>query len=141
MDIIEMTRNLGVELQKQEAYVKFAAAKKANDEDKQLQEDIGQFNLIRMQLDQFLSSEEELNENKEEIRNKINDLNKQLKDTYSKIMASESMINYNVAKTELDVLVNQINAIITLTVNGEDPLTCEISQGCSGSCESCSGCH
>ncbi len=141
MDIIEMTRNLGVELQKQEAYIKFAAAKKANDEDKQLQEDIGQFNLIRMQLDQCLSSEDNSEENKEEVRTKINDLNKQLKDTYSKIMSSESMVNYNIAKTELDILVNQINAIITLTVNGEDPLTCEISQGCSGSCESCGGCH
>ena len=141
MDIIEMTRNLGVELQKQEAYIKFAAAKKANDEDKQLQEDIGQFNLIRMQLDQCLSSEDNGEENKEEVRTKINDLNKQLKDTYSKIMSSESMVNYNIAKTELDILVNQINAIITLTVNGEDPLTCEISQGCSGSCESCGGCH
>ena len=141
MDIIEMTRNLGVELQKQEAYIKFAAAKKANDEDKQLQEDIGQFNLIRMQLDQCLSSEDNSEDNKEEVRTKINDLNKQLKDTYSKIMSSESMVNYNIAKTELDILVNQINAIITLTVNGEDPLTCEISQGCSGSCESCGGCH
>ena len=141
MDIIEMTRNLGVELQKQEAYIKFAAAKKANDEDQQLQEDIGQFNLIRMQLDQCLSSEDNSEENKEEVRTKINDLNKQLKDTYSKIMSSESMVNYNIAKTELDILVNQINAIITLTVNGEDPLTCEISQGCSGSCESCGGCH
>lgn len=136
-----MTRNLGVELQKRDEYKKFIAAKKANDEDKQLQDDIGQFNLIRMQLDSCLSNDENSSENKEDIRNKINDLNKQLKDTYSKIMSCETMVNYNVAKTELDSLVNRINAIITLTVNGEDPLTCDISQGCSGSCENCGGCN
>lgn len=141
MDIIEMTRKLGVEIQKSEEYKKFAAAKKANDEDKQLQEDIGNFNLIRMQIDQCLSDENNKEEDKEALRSKINDLNVKLKDLYSKIMASESMVNYNVAKTELDTLVNQINAIITLTVNGEDPMTCQISEGCSGSCSTCSGCH
>ena len=141
MDIIEMTRKLGVEIQNSEEYKKFAAAKKANDEDKQLQEDIGNFNLIRMQIDQCLSDENNKEEDKETLRLKINELNVNLKDLYSKIMASESMVNYNVAKTELDTLVNQINAIITLTVNGEDPMTCQISEGCSGSCSTCSGCH
>lgn len=141
MDIIEMTRKLGVEIQNSDEYKKFAAAKLANDEDKQLQEDIGNFNLIRMQIDQCLTDENNKEEDKEALRSKINDLNVKLKDLYSKIMASESMVNYNVAKTELDTLVNQINAIITLTVNGEDPMTCEISEGCSGSCSTCSGCH
>ncbi len=141
MDIIEMTRKLGVEIQNSDEYKKFAAAKLANDEDKQLQEDIGNFNLIRMQIDQCLTDENNKEEDKEALRTKINDLNVKLKDLYSKIMASESMVNYNVAKTELDTLVNQINAIITLTVNGEDPMTCQISEGCSGSCSTCSGCH
>ncbi|MBQ4154989.1 MAG: YlbF family regulator [Clostridia bacterium] len=141
MDIIEMTRKLGVEIQNSDEYKKFAAAKLANDEDKQLQENIGNFNLIRMQIDQCLTDENNKEEDKEALRSKINDLNVKLKDLYSKIMASESMVNYNVAKTELDTLVNQINAIITLTVNGEDPMTCQISEGCSGSCSTCSGCH
>lgn len=140
MDIIEMTRNLGVEIQKSEAYKKFASAKKTNDEDKQLQEDIGQFNVIRMEIDRLLS-EENKEEDKEKVKSKIGELNLKLKEVYSKIMASDSMVNYNVAKTELDTLVNQINAIITMTVNGEDPLTCDISAGCSGSCSTCSGCH
>lgn len=134
MDIIEMTRNLGVEIQKQEVFKKFIKAKAANDADVQLQDDIGKFNIIRMSLDQALSSEEKNEE-------KVKELNMQLKDIYTKIMGSESMMNYNIAKGELDALVNQINAIITLTINGEDPLTCDISSGCSGSCSSCSGCH
>lgn len=134
MDIIEMTRKLGVEIQKQEVFKKFIKAKAANDADVQLQDDIGKFNIIRMSLDQALSSEEKNEE-------KVKELNMELKDIYTKIMGSESMMNYNIAKGELDALVNQINAIITLTVNGEDPLTCDISSGCSGSCASCSGCN
>ena len=134
MDIIEMTRKLGVEIQQQEVFKTYIKAKAANDNDVELQDMIGQFNVIRMQLDQALSSEEKNEEN-------VKELNTQLRDIYTAIMGRETMMNYNVAKGELDALVNQINAIITLTVNGEDPLTCDISSGCTGSCSSCSGCH
>ncbi len=134
MDILEMTRKLGVEIQKQEVFKTYIKAKAANDADKQLQDDIGKFNLIRMSLDQALS-------NQEQDAEKVKELNAELRDIYTKIMGSESMMNYNIAKQELDALVNQINAIITLTVNGEDPMTCDISSGCSGSCSTCSGCH
>ncbi len=134
MDIIEMTRKLGVEIQQQEVFKNYIKAKAANDNDVELQDMIGQFNVIRMQLDQALSSEEKNEE-------KVKELNTQLRDIYTAIMGRETMMNYNVAKGELDALVNQINAIITLTVNGEDPLTCDISSGCTGSCSSCSGCH
>ena len=134
MDIIEMTRKLGVEIQQQEVFKNYIKAKAANDNDVELQDMIGQFNVIRMQLDQALSSEEKNEE-------KVKELNTQLRDIYTAIMGRETMMNYNVAKGELDALVNQINAIITLTVNGEDPLTCDISSGCTGSCSSCSCCH
>ena len=134
MDIIEMTRKLGVEIQQQEVFKTYIKAKAANDNDVELQDMIGQFNVIRMQLDQALSSEEKNEE-------KVKELNTQLRDIYTAIMGRETMMNYKVAKGELDALVNQINAIITLTVNGEDPLTCDISSGCTGSCSSCSGCH
>lgn len=134
MDIIEMTRKLGVEIQQQDVFKKFIKAKAANDNDVELQDMIGKFNIIRMSLDQALSSEEK---NEEQVR----ELNTQLKEVYTAIMGRETMMNYNIAKNELDALVNQINAIITLTVNGEDPLTCDISSGCSGSCSTCSGCH
>ncbi len=134
MDIIEMTRQLGVEIQKQDVFKKYIVARDANDNDVELQKAIGEFNIIRMELDKALSGEEKNAE-------KVKELNIKLKDMYSAIMGTKSMMDYNIAKGELDALVNQINAIITLTVNGEDPLTCDISSGCSGSCSSCSGCH
>ncbi len=134
MDILELTRQLGAAIQAEEAYKAFAAAKKANDEDTELQTQIGEFNLVRMALDKEISAEE---------RNdaKIEELNGKLRDLYSKIMTNRSMIAYNEAKSKLDVLVNQVNGIITKCINGEDPATCNPSSGCSGSCSSCSGCH
>ena len=134
MDIIEMTRKLGVEIQQQEEFKNFIKAKAANDNDVELQNMIGEFNVIRMQLDQLLTAEEKDSE-------KIKELNGQLKDSYTAIMGRESMMNYNIAKGELDVLVNQINAIIAYALDGDDPLTCDVSSNCTGSCSTCSGCH
>jgi hypothetical protein len=51
------------------------------------------------------------------------------------------MVEYNTAKVELDTLVNQINTVISKTLDGEDPETCETEAGCTGSCSTCGGCH
>ncbi len=134
MDIIEMTRKLGVAIQQEEVFKNYIKAKAANDNDVELQNMIGEFNVIRMQMDNELSSE---NKNDE----KIKELNTKLKDTYTAIMGRESMMNYNIAKNELDVLVNQINAVIEHSLDGDDPLTCDIASNCTGSCSTCSGCH
>lgn len=134
MDIIEMTRKLGVAIQQEEIFKNYIKAKAANDNDVELQDMIGQFNVIRMQLDQALSADEKDGD-------KVKELNGQLKDTYTAIMGRESMMNYNIAKGELDVLVNQINAVIEHTLDGDDPMTCDIASNCTGSCSTCSGCH
>ena len=129
-----MTRKLGVAIQQEEVFKNYIKAKAANDNDVELQDMIGQFNVIRMQLDGALSADEKDGD-------KVKELNKQLKDTYTAIMGRESMMNYNIAKGELDVLVNQINAVIEHTLDGDDPLTCDIASNCTGSCSTCSGCH
>ena len=133
MDIIGLTRQLGAAIQSDERYKNYIQAKAANDNDSELQNNIGEFNLIRMSLDKELSSE---NKSDETVR----ELNEKLRAVYSQIMSSKSMIDYNAAKTELDNLLNEINAIITMSANGEDPETCEPSH-CTGSCSTCGGCH
>ena len=65
-----------------------------------------------------------------------------LRTLYGEIMRTESMTKFNEAKTAMDELMNDINAILTMTVNGEDPATCDPhAAGCSGNCSSCGGCH
>ena len=77
---------------------------------------------------------------KEKSQSKIDELNSQLQELYAKIMKNENMAHYNQAKQAMDQLVNRINSILVLCINGEDPQKCEPSE-CSGSCQSCAGCH
>lgn len=134
-NIIEITRQLGVEIQKDDCYLAYVEAKKRNDEDKQLQEDIGAFNLARMSLDKELSKEDK-NEQK------VKELNNNLRQIYSRIMANPNMSDFNKAKTDLENLINQIHAMLTEIINGADPSTVEPpASSCAGSCSGCSGCN
>ena len=73
---------------------------------------------------------------------KADSLRKELRDVYGEIMSSDSMIEYNAAKNEMDALLGEINSVIEQCVDGADPATCEPQiHECSGDCGCCSGCH
>lgn len=136
MDIIEAARQLGAAIQADERYKKVMASSKANDSDTALQELISEFNLMRMTIDnEFNKPEEERNEEK------IKEFNVSMRQLYGKIMCTDSMMAYSEAKKDFDAVMNKVNAIIEMSMNGEDPMTCEPSEGCSGSCATCGGCH
>lgn len=134
MDIIKMTRELGKAIQQDDRYTAYMLAKQANDNDAELQEQIESFNKKRTELNMAMSSE-----------NKNTDLIKQLdtdiKELYGKIMGNKNMVIFSGAQSALENLINEINQIISMCANGEDPDTCEVSHGCSGSCSTCGGCH
>ena len=135
MDLIQMAREMGKVLQASEEYKNYEAARKANDEDQALQDGIGRFNLRRMEMSQEMQKE-----NKDE--KKLQALNEELQQIYTEVMGNPNMMAYNIAKQDLDELMQKVNAILSMCVNGEDPDTCEIPEhGCTGSCESCGGCH
>ncbi len=132
--LISKTRELGRLIQEQEAYKTYIAAKEANDNDEGLQTDIGEFNVMRLNLDVELNKEE-----KDE--SKLKQINEDMRAIYGKIMANESMIKYQESKKELDKVIEKIYGLILACAAGEDPDTAEISEGCSGNCGSCGGCH
>ncbi len=134
MGILEATRKLGAEMQKDERFIAFAKAKLANDNDEQLQKDIGEFNIVRMNLENE-TGKEDVNEDK------VKELNEELRAVYTKIMSSKTMLDYNTAKAGLDAMLNDINSVIMQCAMGADPETCEPEQACSGSCSTCGGCH
>ena len=134
MGIIEATRNLGVEIQKDERVIRFIKAKLANDNDETLQNQIGEFNTVRMNLDREMN-----NETQDE--DKIKELNEKLREIYTAVMSSKTMLEYNTAKAEVDAMLNDINSIIMQCVEGEDPMTAEPHTACTGSCSTCGGCH
>ena len=134
MDVIAKARELGKAIQQDERFIRYAKARLANDEDKELQDAIGEFNLVRMELDREVNSDEKNDD-------KVKELNEKLRKVYSSVMSSPAMVEYNTAKAALDTLVNEINVIISKSIDGEDPDTCDTSSGCTGSCDSCGGCH
>ena len=134
MGIIEATRNLGVEIQKDERFIRFIKAKLANDNDETLQNQIGEFNTIRMNLDREMNAETQ-------DEAKIKELNEKLREIYTAVMSSKTMLDYNTAKAEVDAMLNDINSIIMQCVEGEDPMTAEPQTACTGSCSTCGGCH
>lgn len=136
MTINELTRELGAAIQADPAYERLCTAKKNNDEDAQLQEDINHLNLIRMQYNIEYSKETDKDEEK------IAQYAQEFKSVYAQIMRNPNMTEYNAAKEAIDGIMNEITTILTMCVNGEDPQTCEPAHGgCSGNCSSCGSCH
>lgn len=135
MDLIKMAREMGKVLQQSEEYKKMQAAKEANDNDITLQNQIEEFNMLRVQLSTAMQSETQDEE-------KTRELDSRLKELYGTIMGNQNMLNFNIAKQDIDKLMSGITTVLTACVNGEDPDTCEAERSsCGGSCSSCSGCH
>ncbi|MBP0982161.1 MAG: YlbF family regulator [Oscillospiraceae bacterium] len=137
MDAIQAVRELGKAIQADERYIEYARAKKVNDEDTELQNLIGEFNLIRQNAAMEYNKPEE-----EQNKEKLADLNAKMQEAYEKVMANENMALFTVAKAGMDELMGQVNTVLTLVLQGADPETCPTTQptGCTGSCASCGGC-
>ncbi|MBQ4225838.1 MAG: YlbF family regulator [Oscillospiraceae bacterium] len=135
MTIIEKARELGMMIQADERYTAFNKAKAANDADEALQKMISEFNELRLGLNAEMSKSDKSSE-------KIVEFDRDIKELYGRIMANENMAEYTKAKNAMDAMLSQINAVITYSANGEDPMTCPVFNlsSCGGSCEGCGGC-
>ncbi len=136
MDIlVQMAIDLACQLQEDARCKAVLAAQQAADADEGLQQLIGDFNLKRIAINN--------EETKEEGRDadKLRQLNQEIRDIYTAVMANEHMLAYNEAKTALDQLVGKIQTAINLAVQGQDPNLAAQEISCSGDCGSCGGCH
>ena len=136
MDAIEQFKQAGVALQQDPRYKVLQAARTANDEDETLQDLIGDFNLVRLDLSNELEKDPRDEGRVEELNDRINDL-------YDEIMTNPHMLAYNAAKQGIRGLVDHINAIVAAAIDGDDPMAVAEPHNhddCGGSCSSCSGC-
>lgn len=134
MDVIEMTRELGKALQQDDRYIAYNLAKQVNDNDTELQADIENFTNLRNELNTVMST-------KNPDTDKLKQLDTDIKTLYQKIMNNKNMIVFTAAQKNLESLVTNINQIISLCANGEDPETCQPAESnCTGSCSTCGGC-
>lgn len=135
MDAIKAARELGKAIQADQRYKDYVVAKEANDKDEELQKLIGEFNLKRQALQLEMQKEGEADQEK------LDRLNKELQDSYAAVMGNVNMANFAIIKNALDNLLNEVNMIISLCCEGEDPDTCTAQASCGGNCSGCSGCH
>lgn len=129
----ELTRQLGAAIQKDEVFLNFDAARKANDADEELNALMGQIQLIQLNYQQEASKETPDDA-------KMQQFNKDFQEAYSKIMQNKNMEKFENARQAVDDMMNYLTAILAMCVNGEDPATCDpaAEHNCDGSC--CSSC-
>ena len=133
MDGIRKARERGRASQKEESYTKLHEVQAQADADAVLQDLIGQFNLKRLTINQEASK-------KDRDQDKLNTLNKEMREVYSQIMSNENMIAYNEAKEAFDKVSNRVLAIVQQSIDGTDPEVADYTESCSGSCRTCGGC-
>lgn len=128
-DVRELARQLGEAVVTDEKFVALQSAQAEYDNDAELQQLIQEFNLQKMNVMQEMQKGEEKNEEK------LKEHQDKMRETYTKIMSDPVMDKYMTAKEEADTFVNEIYAILNFAITGEEP------GACSGSCETCGGCH
>ena len=131
--IIQLTRELGKALQQDDRYIAYTLAKQVNDEDAELQSEIAHFDELRAEMRTVMSSENP-------DFDRINVIDKETQALYQKIMSNPHMMVFNATQKSSEELVSNINQIITMCANGQNPETCEVQKGCSGDCTACGGC-
>ena len=137
MDVTALARELGKAIQADERYLAYMEAKKANDDDIELNGLIGRLNLIQM-------SYQNESEKESPDQDKLEQWDADFRDVYGKIMLNENMRAFEEKKQTVDDMMNYLIQILSLCVNGADPDTCEPQPadegGCTGSCSTCGGC-
>lgn len=113
-------------------YIAYRLAAQKNDEDRELQSLIGEFNLARLNLSNASSGSGEDARRTEELQEKAGDL-------YSRIMENSNMRTYSALQEEINRILRQINAVISGTLAGQLPEEIDIEQACGGDCSSCGG--
>ena len=135
MDVMELTRELGKAIQLDDRYIAYNLAKQVNDNDAELNADIEKFDALRSELNEIMRKDVQA-----EDTDKLKELDESIKAQYQKIITNKNMVVFQAAQKSLETLINNINQIITMCANGEDPETCQPTSGCSGSCATCGGC-
>lgn len=135
MELEKLARELGAAIQKDQVYLNFEAARKANDEDEELNALMGKIRLIQLSYQQEASKDEP-------DEQKMEGYNQEFQGVYTQIMANKNMQKFEEARQAVDEMMNRLTGILAMCVNGEDPATCDpAAHNCGGECSACSGCH
>jgi len=127
VEIIEKAKELGLLLKDSDIVKEYATAKAAYDNDQQMRELLGQFNLHKMSI-AMISKQENADEER------LSEHEEKLTEVYNKIMESPLMVDFQEKSNRVETIIGNINNILNLYITGEP------SGGCTGSCSTCGGC-
>ena len=129
MDVVELTRQLGVAIQADERYTKFTESQTKALSDPEVR-------ALNDRLEDLRERYETEAKKPEPDQVVLGNLDSTFQKTYGDMMNVPSMVDYVLSRRELDNLMKYLTEILYLTVNGEDPLTCEPApqDGCGCGC-------
>lgn len=133
MNLIDLARQLGEEIQNDEMYVKVRMAEQKLETDEEFQKLMSSFNEEKTKLNEEIMKE---NSDKE----KIHQLNTSIEEKYDEINNNPNMISYREVQKDFMDIIKKINTIILMSAQGQDPYADDYYE-CGGSCSSCDGCH
>lgn len=136
MNAIELAREIGRQIQKDDKYLAYQIAVQAADADEELQNLISEFNLKKIAL-----SNETAKSPEEKDAEKVKKYNGEMIAAYNKVMANPKMVVYQKTQQELDNFIRRIQTIIQMSAQGGDPETVDYDESCTGDCSTCGGCH
>lgn len=127
MDVMEIARQLGEEIQKDDRYKNLESAKMMQGMDISLQSLIEDFNTSRSIMMKEMEKTTPDNE-------KVEELQKKLEALYQEVMANNNMKAFVDASQEMDKLLSQINGVIQFYVTGEEACSPDACASCGGGC-------
>lgn len=132
MNLVELARHLGEEIQSDEMYIKVRMAEQRLEIDEEFQKLLSAFNEEKAELNKEVAK-------KNSDRERVRKLNLSLQEKYEQIGKNPNMIVYRQAQEEFNDVIKKISDIILRAAQGGDPYSDE-DYGCTGGCSGCHGC-
>jgi cell fate (sporulation/competence/biofilm development) regulator YlbF (YheA/YmcA/DUF963 family) len=130
MEIFELAKKLGEAIAKDTRLIEFEEAKKAYEDNAELQGALKEYEVQQQALQMEMLKEEKDGLTIDAINERINEL-------YQVIVTNEAFLRLNQLQLEVNELMNEVNNTITCAITGEDPKT-----SCTHNCATChSQCH
>ena len=128
MEIFELAALLGKKLKDDQRLIDLEAAKKAYEEDRQLQKYMVEYDVQQRAMQAEVARADR-------DMDMIGAIQKRTDELYRLIADHPAFIELNRTQSEVNELMNAVNHTIMTQITGEEP------SGCTHNCKTCGGCH
>ncbi len=128
MEIFELAAELGKKLKDDSRLVALENAKKAYEENNELQTALVEYDVKQRAMQKAVAQSDRDMQMIESIQARIDEL-------YRQIAEHPVFVELNRVQSEVNELMNAVNQTIMTQITGEEP------SGCTHNCSTCGGCH